>query len=85
MVINRLSTKAVLAPGNLVYANLMGTPIYIIGDRKVAEELLNMRGSISAGRPPSVLVMELCVAFPTRKLVIDQLCLEWAGTNGTCH
>ena len=80
-----LYTKSVLASGDLVYANLMGRPVFIIGNREVAEELLNMRGGISAGRPPNVLVMELCVAFPTRKLVIDKLCLEWAGTNGTCH
>jgi hypothetical protein len=51
----------------------MGTPVFIIGDREVAEELLNVRGKISASRPPNVLAMELCVALPTRKLVIDRV------------
>ena len=83
--LNRLFIESPLAPGHLVYANLMGTPVFIIGDRQVAEELLNTRGAVSAGRPPNVLVMELCVAFPTRELVMTKLCLEWAGTNGTCH
>jgi hypothetical protein len=44
----------------------MGTPVFIIGDREVAEELLNVRGRISAGRPPSVLTLELYVAFRTQ-------------------
>ena len=39
----------------------MGTPVYVIGDREVAEELLNVRGKISASRPPNVLVLELYV------------------------
>jgi hypothetical protein len=68
--------------GNLVYANLMGMPIFVIGERKVAEELLNVRGRISAGRPPNVLVQELCVAFPTRSRAIDRVYLEWAGLSG---
>jgi len=64
----------------------MGKPVYVISDREVAEELLNVRGKISAGRPYNLLVMELCVAFPTSNLVIiDRLCPEWAGKNGICH
>jgi hypothetical protein len=50
----------------------MGTPVFIIGDRAIAEELLNVRGRISASRPPNVLVLELYVAFPTHKLVINK-------------
>jgi hypothetical protein len=60
----------------------MGMPIFVIGERKVAEELLNVRGKISAGRPPNVLVQELCVAFPTRSRAIDRVYLEWAGLSG---
>jgi len=64
----------------------MGMPVFVIGDREVAEELLNVRGRISAGRPPNLLFMELYVSFPTCKLaIIDELCLEWAGTNGIYH
>ena len=42
-----------------MYANLMGMPVFIIGDREVAEELLNARGRISASRPPNVLTLDL--------------------------
>jgi hypothetical protein len=63
----------------------MGTPVFIIGDRGVAEELLNVRGRISASRPHNVLALELYVAFPTYKLVIIQLCPGWTGMNGICH
>jgi hypothetical protein len=59
-----LSLKSVLVLGNFVYANLMGTPVFVIGDREVANELLNVRGKMSASRPPNVLALELCVAFP---------------------
>ena len=68
-------------PGNLVYANLMGMPVFIIGDREIAEELLNARGRISANRPTNVLFKELCVAFPRCELIVDN-CLEWDGTSG---
>ena len=68
--INLSLTRPVLVPGNLVYANLLGMPIFVIGNHKVAEELLNVRGRVSASRPPNVLVMELCVALLTRKRVI---------------
>jgi hypothetical protein len=71
--------------GNLVYANLMGMPVFVISEREVAEELLNVRGGISAGRPPNVMVQELCVAFPTRKRVIDKSYLEWACLSGMFH
>ena len=37
----------------------MGMPVYVIGDRKIAEELLNVRGRLSANRPPNVLGLEL--------------------------
>ena len=47
-----------------MYANLVGMPVFIISDREVAEELLNERGKISAGRPRNGLLMDLCVAFP---------------------
>ena len=60
----------------------MGMPVYVIGDREIAEELLNVRGRVSSGRPPNVLGLELCVAMPIRKLIIDKLCIEWAGVNG---
>jgi len=40
----------------------MGAPVFIISDREVAEELLNVRGRISAGRPPNVLGLELYAA-----------------------
>ena len=62
----------------------MGTPVFIIGDREAAEELLNVRGRISASRPPNVLALELCVGLPTHKLVIDTS-LEWAGVSGICR
>jgi len=80
-----LLLNSFLVLGNFVYANLMGTPVFVIGDREVAEELLNLRGKISASRPPNVLALELCVAFPTRKPIIDKSCLEWAGTSGIWH
>ena len=60
----------------------MGLPVYVIGDRGIAEELLNVRGRLSASRPPNVLAIELCGALPTRKLIIDKSCVEWAGVNG---
>jgi hypothetical protein len=60
----------------------MGMPIFVIGERKVAEELLNVRGGMSAGRPRNVLVEELCVVFPTRRRAIDKVYLEWAGRSG---
>jgi len=83
---NRLLTKSFLVPGGIVYANLMGMPVFVISDREVAEELLNVRGRFSDSRPYNVLFMELYVAFPTCNLVIiDKLCPEWAGTNGLCH
>ena len=75
-------TKPILVPGNLVYANLMGMPVFVIGDREVAEELLNVRGRISASRAPNVLARELCVAFPMSKLVINASCPGWARTSG---
>jgi hypothetical protein len=79
-------SEPILDAGNLVYANLMGMPIFVIGDREVAEELLNVRGGISAGRPPNVLVQELCVAFPTRKRrAIDKSYLGWASLSGMLH
>ena len=53
--------KPILLIGNFVYANLMGMPIFIIGDREIAEELLNTRGKFSASRPPNTMVAELCV------------------------
>lgn len=74
-------TIPVLVPGNLVYANLMGMPVFIIGDREIAEELLNARGRISANRPTNVLFKELCVTFPRCELIVDN-CLEWDGTSG---
>ena len=55
-----------------MYANLMGMPVYIIGDREIAEELLNARGRISSGRPPNVLGLELCGDMLTRKVIIDK-------------
>ena len=48
----------------------------------MAEELLNIRGKISASRPPNVLDMELCVALLARKFVTDMSCPEWVGKNG---
>ena len=60
----------------------MGLPVFVIGDREIAEELLNVRGKVTASRPQNVLGLELCGALPTRKLIIDKLCTEWAGTNG---
>ena len=81
-VIKWASHSPVLVPGNFVYANLMGMPVFIIGDREIAEELLNVRGRISASRPPNVLAMELCVARPTPKLGTEMPCPEWAGKNG---
>ena len=60
----------------------MGLPVFVIGDREIAEELLNMRGRLSAGRPSNVLAIELCGALPSRKLIIDKLRIEWAGTTG---
>jgi hypothetical protein len=60
----------------------MGMPIFVISERKVAEELLNVRGKISAGRAPNVLAEELCVAFLTRKRAIDKVYLEWAWLSG---
>ena len=60
----------------------MGTPVFIIGDREIAEELLTVRGRISASRPPNVLAMELCVYLPARELVTDMSCPEWVGKNG---
>jgi hypothetical protein len=80
--VNISLSEPILDAGNLVYANLMGMPIFVIGERKAAEELLNMRGRISAGRPPNVLVQELCVAFPSGKRAIDKVYLEWAGLSG---
>ena len=47
-----------------MYANLMGIPVFVIGDREIAEELLNVRGRVSAARPPNVLGLELCAALP---------------------
>ena len=60
----------------------MGVPVYVIGDRQIAEELLNARGRVSAGRPPNVLGLELCGDMPTRKVITDKSCTEWAGMNG---
>ena len=69
-----------------MYANLMGMPVFVIGSREVAEELLNVRGRISAGRPFNLLVMELCVALPICQFVIiDKLRPEWVGANGVFH
>jgi hypothetical protein len=57
----------------------MGMPIFVIGERKVAEELLNVRGGISAGRPSNVLVQELCVAPRTHRRAIDKISrMGWA-------
>ena len=69
---HQLDLSPTLVLGNFVYANLMGTPVFIIGDREIAEELLNVRGRISASRPPNVLALELCVAFAARKFVTDK-------------
>ena len=66
-----LSLNLFLVLGSLIYANLLGTPVFVIGDREAAEELLNVRGKITANRPPNVLAMELCVPLPTHRLVID--------------
>jgi hypothetical protein len=63
----------------------MGKPVFIIGDRAMAEELLNVRGRISASRPSNTLVLELYVAFPTHKLDTDGPRQGWAGTNGMWH
>lgn len=52
-----------LVLGDFVYANLVGMPVFIIGDREAAEELLNARGRISASRPPNILTLDLCVAL----------------------
>jgi hypothetical protein len=59
-------------PGNFIYANLMGMPVFVISDPGVAEELLNVRGRISAGRPPNILGTELYVALSTRKPAINK-------------
>lgn len=53
--------ELILLLGNLVYANLMGMPVFVIGDREIAEELLNTRGKISASRLPNIMGAELCV------------------------
>jgi len=76
-------TKPVLVLGSLIYANLLGTPVFVVGDREAAEELLNVRGKITASRPPNVLAMELCATLPAHKVVIDVSYLEWAGMSGT--
>jgi len=82
----RLLTKSFLVSGDIVYANLTGMPVFVVGSHEVAEELLNVRGRISAGRPSNVLVTELCVALPTWKLIIiDKPRPGWAGTNGVFH
>ena len=60
----------------------MGTPVYVIGDREIAEELLNVRGRVSSSRPPNVLGLELCGNMPTFKVITDASCIEWAGMNG---
>jgi len=62
LLINYPTHESRLFLGNLVYADLMGMPVFIISEREVAEELLNVRGRISAGRPPNVLGQELYVA-----------------------
>ena len=60
----------------------MGMPVFVIGDREIAEELLNVRGRVSSSRPPNVLGLELYATSPTRQLTINDPCIEWAGTNG---
>jgi len=60
----------------------MGMPVFVIGDREIAEELLTVRGRVTSSRPPNVLGLELYGALPSRKLVIDEPRIEWAGTNG---
>ena len=67
-----LLVQPILLLGNFVYANLMGMPVYVIGDREIAEELLNVRGRLSANRPPNVLGLELCGNMLTRKVIIDK-------------
>jgi len=62
LVINYATHESRPVLGNLVYADLMGMPVFITSDREVAEELLNVRGRISGGRPPNVLGLELYVA-----------------------
>ena len=53
-----------------MYANLMGMPVFVIGDREIAEELLNARGKVTASRPPNVLGLELCGILQTCNLII---------------
>jgi hypothetical protein len=73
LVTNGPLAYPILLLGNFVYANLMGTPFFVIGDREIAEELLNVRGRITASRPLNILTLDLCVPFSTLELVIDKL------------
>lgn len=41
--------------GDVVYANFLGQPIYVINSRDKAEELLSKRGNMHSGRPQQIL------------------------------
>lgn len=41
--------------GDVVYANFLGQPIYVINSREKAEELLSKRGNLHSGRPQQIL------------------------------
>jgi hypothetical protein len=45
--------------GDVVYANILGQPIVILGNLEAAEELLNKRSNIHSGRIGSYMIMEM--------------------------
>jgi hypothetical protein len=45
--------------GDVVYANILGQPIVILGTLEAAEELLNKRSNIHSGRIGSYMIMEM--------------------------
>jgi len=71
-----LSLIPLLVLGNFVYVNVMGMPVFVIDDHKVAEQLPNVRGRMNASRPPIVLALGLCVVLLNRTLVSNKFCLE---------
>ena len=61
-------TKLLRKYGPLVSLNLAGTDIILIGDHKIAKELLDKRGNIYSDRPHSVSLLLSAVAAPLSEL-----------------
>jgi hypothetical protein len=65
--IKRLYYSVLLTPkfsGEIIYANVLGTPIIIVNSLAVAEDLCAKRSNIYSGRPRHLMMNELLVHIP---------------------